>query len=317
MLNSRLLRSLLRWHNGRLSLLLMCFLAASCAPILPEPVTLMPSPAPTISPTATPIPSPTPTPTPTPIPPHVVDILWPSQVSALDPVTIEVDVQSPQGVEEQPRVSAILFDPGNSPVWLGDLLKGEGSRYYGAGPVEFELIPIEGEWRLQVYVQSVLQVDGELSYTFQPSPIEFRELSPTLPSAATILVPAIFEEELTLGDQVSGARIWRYGDGELSLWWAPGSAEPLLLNTAIVMLEATFISEMPPEVLDVEEGEWAGQPTFRFVENWSGSADDTSDAWVIQGPNYWLYVLRLRSVGPQGIPPLLFEVRDTFGFRSD
>ncbi len=28
-------------------------------------------------------------------------------------------------------------------------------------------------------------------------------------------------------------------NGELGLWWAPGPAEPLLFNTALVMLEAT------------------------------------------------------------------------------
>ena len=315
-----MMNALLRHFRLRVCVLCLtvsgiCLLVVSCAPALPEPATLMPSPAPTTIPTVTPIPSPTPTPTP--IPPHVVNLRWPQQVSALDPVTIKVDVQSPRGVDEQPRVRARLFDPGYRVAWSGDLLKGDGTLYYGEDPVEFALFPIEGEWRLQVYVRSSLQVVGELSHTFQPSPIAFRELSYTLPSAATMSIPAVFDEELALGDHVSGARVWRYSDGEVSLWWAPGSAETLLLNTAVVMLEATFVSEMSPDVLDVEEGEWKGQPAFRFVENWPGPGDGTSEAWVIQGPEYWLYVLRLRSVGPQGVSPLLHEVRDSFAFRSD
>ena len=315
MMNALLRHFLLRACVACLTMLGICLLVVSCAPVPPEPATLMPSPAPTTTPTVTPIPSPTPTSTP--IPPHVVNIRWPQHVSALAPVTIKVDVQSPRGVDEQPRVSAILFYSASSAVWSGDLLKGDGTLYYGEDPVEFTLFPIEGEWRLQVYVQSLLRVDGELSHMFEPSPIAFRELSHTLPSAATMLIPAVFDQELSLGDQVSGARVWRYGDGEVSLWWAPGSAERLMLNTAVVMLEATFVSETSPDVLDVEGGEWTGQHAFRFVDNWPGSGAEIAEAWVIQGPEYWLYVLRLRSVGPQGVAPLLLEVRDTFAFRSD
>jgi len=153
-----------------------------------------------------------------------------------------------------------------------------------------------------------------LSRTFQPSPIVFRELSATLPAGVTLSVPDAFRLELALGDPLAGARIWRYSDGQVSLWWAPGPSEPLVLDTALVMLEATFESEHAPRVLDVEEGEWDGQRAFRFTEGWPDSAGGAAEAWVIQGPAHWLYVLRVRPVGAREAPPLVREVRDTFAF---
>jgi len=290
-------------------------LMISCMPVGPMPITLMPTLAPTVSSTSTPVLSPTPTVTP--VPPHVVNIRWPERASALEPVTIKVDVQSPRGFAEELRVSAILFNPENVPVWSADLVKGDGGLYYGQEPVVFSLLPNEGDWRLQVYVQSSLRVEGELSHTFQPSPIAFRELSGTLPTQASMLVPEEFDEELALGDQVAGARVWRYGEGEVSVWWAPGPTEPLLLNTAIVMLEATFDPEASPRVLNVEENQWAGQRAFVFTESWPEAADGPAEAWVIQGPEYWLYVLRVRPVGTSEVPSLLQEIRDTFMFQRE
>ncbi|MBE9471183.1 MAG: hypothetical protein IMY75_03615, partial [Chloroflexi bacterium] len=41
-----------------------------------------------------------------------------------------------------------------------------------------------------------------------------------------------------------------------------------------------------------------------------------AEALVVQGPDYWLYVLRVRAVGSESdvIPPLLRQVWETFAF---
>jgi hypothetical protein len=38
---------------------------------------------------------------------------------------------------------------------------------------------------------------------------------------------------------------------------------------------------------------------------------------VVQGPDYWLYVLRVRTLGGEAIPPLLRQVWETFSFIED
>jgi hypothetical protein len=38
---------------------------------------------------------------------------------------------------------------------------------------------------------------------------------------------------------------------------------------------------------------------------------------VIQGPDYHLYVLRLRALGTEIIPPLLRQVGETFTFSGE
>jgi len=175
---------------------------------------------------------------------------------------------------------------------------------------------------LAVYVRSPLKVEGPWSLVFQPTPILFRDLTDVLPAGVDMRVPRDFVEVTSQGDQWAGGRVWRYGDGEVALWWAPGPAEPLLLNNAVVMLETTHDPDQPPRVLDVEETEWRGQTAFLFHEDehkgedWPESEVGAAEALVVQGPDYWLYVLRVRTTGSETIPPLLRQVWETFTFHS-
>jgi hypothetical protein len=302
-------------------LLSLCLaLLATCAPATPPPTptpVLTPTPTLTLSPT----PTPSPTPTATPIPPLALTIRWPDQVSALQPVPIEVELVPPPGVSVTATVHAKLLGPGGRPHWLFDLTPQEGNLYAADEMIRLPLQPSEGDWRLMVRVQSVLDVEGEPMVVFQPAPIPFRDLADALPAGVSLRVPRDFAEPVAQGDPSAGGRVWRYGDGEIALWWAPGPVEPLLLNNAVVMLEATYDPEGPPEVLGVEETEWQGQTAFLFHEDWPedlpGAKGGPAEALVAQGPNYHLYVLRVRALGSETIPPLLRQVWETFTFSEE
>jgi hypothetical protein len=198
-----------------------------------------------------------------------------------------------------------------------DLVPLGRNRYATEEPIQFPLEPPEGQWRLFVIVRSPLEVTGERSLVFLPEPIAFRDLVNVLPPGVSVRVPLSFWEVVTEGDQWAGARVWRYGDGEMGLWWAPGPAEPLSFNIALVMLEATHNPDEPPDVLGVEETEWQGQTAFRFLEDWSGVDGGPAETIVMQGPDRWLYVLRIRAIGGGSIPQLLRQVRETFVLAED
>jgi hypothetical protein len=70
----------------------------------------------------------------------------------------------------------------------------------------------------------------------------------------------------------------------------------------------------PPQVTGVEQIEWEGQRAFLFSESWHGPDGGPSEAMVVQGPDFWLYVLRIRGRGGAPIPLILYQVRDTFSF---
>ncbi len=295
-----------------LTLLAACTPAPSATPTPPATATPTPTLAPTLTPSPTSIPSPTPTATP--IPPLALTIHWPQRVSALEPVPIEVALIPPPGVSVTATVSAIVLDPEGVSYWLS-ALSPQGERLYVADePLQLPLEPPEGDWQLTVHVRSPLEVKGERELVFQPTLIRFRELTDTLPSGVDMSVPWEFVQVAARGDQVAGGRVWRYGDGEVALWWAPGPTESLLLNNAVVMLETTHDPDTPARVLDVEEIGWQGQVAFLFRENWPGAKDGPAEALVVQGPDYRLYVLRIRAMGSETIPPLLRQVWETFAF---
>ena len=295
-------------------------LLASCAP-LPPTLTLIPTFTPTPPPPPTPLPTltpiPTPTPTPTPIPPIVSNIHWPERASALEPVFIEVELAPPPGVDVAPTVRASVTGPGGQPRQMFDLTPREGNRYAAEEPLSFPLEPPEGNWLLVIYTQSALDVVGERHLLFRPDPIYFRDLADALPAEVDVRVPQDFMEIIAEGDRWAGGRVWNLHSAEMSLWWAPGPAEPLLLNNAIVILEATHDPDQPPAISSIEETEWQGQTAFLFHEDWSEMGGGPSEAWVIQGPNRWLYVLRVRAMGDGDIPLLFHQVRDTFTFVHD
>ncbi|MCP4542358.1 MAG: hypothetical protein GY832_34990 [Chloroflexi bacterium] len=264
------------------------------------------------TPTLLPTLPPTPTPTATPIPPLVLNIDWPEQVSALEPVFVQVELIPPPGISVTATVRASITGPGEEPSWSFDLMPKEGNWYVAQEPAQFPIEPREGDWLLVVYVRSSLDVAGERYLTFSPDPVHFRDLTDILPAGVDMHVPQDFVEIVAKGDQWSGGRVWRFGDAEIALWWAPGPAEPLLFNNATVMLETTHNPNEPPTVLGVEETEWQKQISFLFHEDWSAVGGGTAEAVVIQGLDRWLYVLRTRTLSDESIPILLRQVQETF-----
>jgi hypothetical protein len=111
--------------------------------------------------------------------------------------------------------------------------------------------------------------------------------------------------------------VWRYGGGEIALWWAPGPVEALLLNNAVVLVESTYDLGAPAQVQSVEETEFQGRKAFLFQESWPGTNGGPSEAMVVQGDDYQLYVLRVRAIGGESIPPLLRQVGETFTFVEE
>ena len=80
------------------------------------------------------------------------------------------------------------------------------------------------------------------------------------------------------------------------------------------MLEATQDMDSPPAVANVEEGELQGRTAFFFQETWPGYDGGPAEALVVQDDDFWLYVLRIRSVGGDAIPVLMQDVGETFAF---
>ncbi|GAG20068.1 unnamed protein product, partial [marine sediment metagenome] len=205
-------------------------------------------------------------------------------------------------------------DPEAQTYGTFDLRWQEGSRYVSDLPLQLPFDPLPGHWWLIVHIETGLLVTGERALGFEPTPIDFRVLTDTLPTGVTMRVPEAFDEVTAQGDQWAGGRAWQYDGGEVALWWAPGPTEELLLNNAVVMLEATHDAENPPEVLSVEQTEWQSRTAFLFRETWPGYKGGPSEVWVIQDEDFWLYVLRVRAVGGESIHTLVREVGATLTF---
>lgn len=212
---------------------------------------------------------------------------------------------------------ATVYDPAAKVYSTFDFTRESDKRYVSTTPLRLSLNAPAGYWWLIVEVKTTVDVIGERVLPFKPAPIEFRVLTDTLPAGAMLRVPVAFTEVITQGDQYAGGRVWQYDQGEIALWWAPGPTEALLLNNAVVMLEATHDPEAPPEVELVEETKWQGRTAFRFQEQWPGSVGGPAAAWVIQDENYWLYALRARAVSVETIPALIEETATTFTFVEE
>jgi hypothetical protein len=235
----------------------------------------------------------------------------------MQPAPVEVELAPPPGVSATANVRVTVAGPGGLPYWMFSLTPREGNLYTADRMMQFPLEPPGGEWRLKAHVQSELDVVGEQELVFRPVPIRFHDLTDVLPAGVNIRVPQDFIEKVAQGDQWAGGRVWWYGDSGVSLWWGPGPLEPLLLHNAVVMLEATYDPDAPPHVLGVEETEWQEQTAFLFHEDWPGASGSPSEALVAQGPDYWLYVLRVRAAGGEAISPLLRLVQKTFTFVEE
>ena len=173
-----------------------------------------------------------------------------------------------------------------------------------------------------VHAETQLPVEGTPALFFEIEPVTYRDLTGTLPSGVTMGVPADFREAVAQGNQQAGGRVWQHRDGAVGLWWAPGPTEALLLSNALVALEATYAadagargrSEAVPVPVEFFETEWQGQPAFEFPEMWPDPDGGPGRAWVIQGPDDWLYILRVRALGRETLPSLHVEVVGTFAF---
>jgi hypothetical protein len=259
-------------------------------------------------------------PTATPIPPAELAVRWPDTVSPLTPVPVEAVLAQPPGVQAHAEISATVMDPEAQVYATFDLVSEGSGLYRSADPLQLPLEPQPGYWWLIVHVSSQLPVIGDPARFFQTSPVAYRDLN-GLPADVQMRVPAAFTEVLAQGDAWAGGRVWVFGDGEVALWWAPGPTEELLLNNALVMLESAHAAdprnEELPSLSEATPTTWQERPAFEFPERWPGSDGGPGRAWVIQGPDLWLYAVRVRALGVEEVPSLHAEVARTFGFPED
>ncbi len=272
---------------------------AGCAAAPPPP-----------TPTALPLPSPTPapTPTPTPLPPIPLSIPWPDEVSALEDIPVRVVLPGLAERDPAAQVWVRVSDPDHRVWWEANLERDDDVTYV-APLLHLPLEPKPGAWTLTVMVRSAAEVTGERTHRFRPAPVPLRTLSGLVREGVTLSVPQAFTATHAEGDELSGARVWAGGGGEVGLWWAPGPAEPLSLDTARLLAAASRPPSVEVETPSVEPVEWDGLAAFSFAERWS---EGVAEALVVQGPDHWLYLLRVRAVGQQDIPPLLREIEASF-----
>ena len=224
----------------------------------------------------------------------------------------------PPGLSATTVVTALMRQPDGETYWLGTLLPAGGHRYRSEEAIRLPLQPLAGMWRVVVIVKSSLPVAGPRALFFEPQPIPTVDFSadPTFRPGVELALPREFTQTAAWGAAWAGYRVWRAEGGEIGLWWAPGPTEALALNTAVVMLEATYDPAMPPRWLEVVETEWDGQRAYLFREAWAGPEGGPGESLVVRGPDLWLYVLRVRALGAEQIPELVRMVRDTFGFAE-
>ena len=220
-------------------------------------------------------------------------------------------VELPGLAERDPdaRVWARVVDPGGQVHWEADLERVDGPLYRGPEPVQLPLLPPEGDWWLTIFIRSRTEVSGSRALSFRPDPVPMHDLNDPVRPAIELQVPRTFVLRDWMGDAVSGGWMWDGGGGRVELWWLPGPAEALTEDTARMVVDATLPEESAVEIPHVEPVEWGGMPSFRFSETWS---DGPGDALVVQGPDRWLYLVRVRTFDGEAISQLLREIQATF-----
>ena len=68
--------------------------------------------------------------------------------------------------------------------------------------------------------------------------------------------------------------------------------------------------------MNVEEGELQGRTAFFFRRCGRVTKVVRRKRVVVQGDDFWLYVLRIRTVGGDAIPTLMRDVGATFAFNE-
>jgi hypothetical protein len=276
--------------------LLLSLLLAGCGST-PSPT---PSPAPT--------PTPAPTSTPTPLPPIPLTIHWPEAASALEAVTAQVELPHLEERDPAARVRAVVSDPLRRFWWRSDL-EPVGDGFYAASlPLYLPLEPLPGDWRLIVIVSTAAKVSGETMLRFRPAAVPLHDLGDQIPAGVTLHVPQALPVVRAEGDQVAGSLVWAEAGGEVGLWWVPGPDEPLSQDTAQVMVEATYPGDDAVEVVNFEPTEWHERPAFHLLERWP---EGPAEVLVLQGPDRWLYLLRVRALDGEMISPLLWDIQAT------
>jgi len=286
-------------HRYSALFLLVTLLLASCA---------QPTAAP---PTSTPLPTATPAPTatPTPLPPVPLTIGWPAQPSALEDITLRVELPGLAQRDPQARVRARVRDPDWQLWWEADLTaQGEGT-YLAAHPLHLPLQPAPGDWWLILFVETDAAIGGTQTMRFQPHPVPAQTLGEQVPPAVTLHIPQTFRRGESQGDAVAGTQQWTGAAGEVGLWWVPGPDEPLTEDTARVVADATCPSDAGPQLIELEAAEWKGHTAYHFREQWP---EGPAETLVVQGTDRWLYVLCIRALEEQTIPSLLQDIQASF-----
>lgn len=269
--------------------------------------TSVPSPTPTPSPLPSPTPPPTPSPTPTPPPPVPLTIRFPETVSALEGVRVTVELPGLRERHPQAEVWAQVFPPDSrEPVWESLLEPAEGGLYVSSQPLYFPLEAVPGDWRLFIEVQSDVPIRGGRWFRFRQEPLPLWDLTGQVPGEVSLPVPQPFALVQQEGDLVAGSRVWQRGGERIELWWAPGPAEVLTLDTARMLEEATFPIMGTVEIISVEAVTRGKRPGFRFYEQWS---DGPAEALLLQSSSRYLYLLRVRVSGRDALTPLLREIQ--------
>ncbi len=297
-------------------------------PTLAPTLTLSPvpgsaTPTPTGTPTPTATPTPTPTQTPTPIPPVRLTIEFPKPVTALEPVPIRVLIEEPPGIDAHVRASARVIDAQDQLYTTLDMVR-EGREGWWVADEELQLPlepePYPGVWHLIIDAEADLPIRGYRDRVFTPQRVPYHVITDTLPVGVELRVPQAFSEGAAQGDRIAGLHAWGYRDCQVTLAWAPGPTEPLLADNAQVIVEATYDPEYEISVEASEQTVWGAEEwtAFLFYESWKGQTKSTpAEALVVQGPDYRLYVLRIRALTQDEIHSLCRDVRGTFGFLEE
>ncbi|MGQ9802655.1 MAG: hypothetical protein ACUVSH_02285 [Anaerolineae bacterium] len=292
----------------------ICFRQVALALIAAAGMTLLvvgcgtPIPSPTPTPSPTPPPSPTiPAPTPLPPPSLPMTIHFPATVSALEGVQVMVELPGLRERHPQAVIWAQVFPPGSrEPVWESRLDPAEGGMYISLRSLHFPLETVPGDWRLFIEVQSHIPIRGGRWFRFRQEPLPLWDLTGQVPGEVSLPVPQPFALVHQEGDLVAGSRIWQRDGERIELWWAPGPAGALTLDTAQMLEEATFPMMETVEITSVEAVTRGKRPGFRFYEQWS---DGPAEALLLQGSSRYLYLLRVRVSGRDALTPLLREIQ--------
>ncbi len=208
------------------------------------------------------------------------------------------------------QVWAQVFPPGSrEPVWESPLQFNGATGYISPEPLYFPLEALPGNWRLSISIQSAVPIRGPRVVHFRQEPIPFWDLTGQVPAEVQIQVPQAFAVVRKEGDEVSGVTIWQRGAERIELWWAPGPAEALTLDTAQMLEEATFPVTGGVEVSGVETVSRGKRPGFRFREQWP---EGPAEALVVQASSRRLYLLRIWGTPNGEFSPLLREIQGTF-----